>query len=103
MKRLVEAGVVGDEEALEGFQGSGGLALLKRPSGADGGITATSSSGSHSRSQSESQSQELGEGFGHFVSAPLLAAEEDDEEADLDGGLYARKKSKSGTKVMGLL
>ena len=100
MKRLVEAGVVGDGEEFEGFQGSGELALLKRPSGAGGGTAATSSSGSnsrsHSRSQSHSQSQESREGFGHFVSAPP-AAEEDDEDADLDGGLYARKKSKSGT------
>ena len=34
-ERLVEAGVVGDGEEFEGFQGSGRLALLKRPSGAD--------------------------------------------------------------------
>jgi hypothetical protein len=38
MRRLVEAGVVGDGEEFEGFQGSGGLALLKRPSGAGGGL-----------------------------------------------------------------
>ena len=95
MKRLVEAGVVGDGEEFEGFQGSGGLALVKRPSGAGGGTTTTPSSGSHSRSQSRSQQSR--EDFGHFVSAPPPAAEEDDEEADLDGGLYARKKSKSGT------
>ncbi|EDR01322.1 uncharacterized protein LACBIDRAFT_333347 [Laccaria bicolor S238N-H82] len=98
MKRLVEAGVVGDGEEFEGFQGSGGLALLKRPSGAGagGGTTATSSSGSHSHSRSHSRSQQSREGFGHFVSAPLLptaAAEEDDENADLDGSLYARKNS----------
>ena len=94
-RRLVEAGVVGDGEESEGFQGSGGLALLKRSSGAGGRTTATSSSGSHS--QSHSKSQQSREGFGHFVSAPPPAAEEDDEDADLDGGLYARKKSKSGT------
>ena len=96
MKRLVEAGVVGDGEKFEGFQVSGGLALLKRPTVAGGGTTATSSSGSHSRSRSPSQSQQLREGFGHFVSAPRPAAEEDDEEADIDGGLYAHRKSKSG-------
>jgi hypothetical protein len=89
MKRLVEAGVVGDGEDFEGFQGSGGLALLKRPTGAGGGITTTSSSGSHSR-----------EGFGRFVSAPPQA-EEEDEEADLDGGLYTRKKSKGGSHSNG--
>jgi len=33
------------------------------------------------------QSQQSREGFGHFVSAPPRA-EEDDQEADLDGGLY---------------
>ena len=86
MKRLVEAGVR--------FQGSGGLALVKCPSGAGGGTTTTPSSGSHSRLQSRSQQSR--EDFGHFVSAPP-AAEEDDEEADLDRGLHARKKSKSGT------
>ena len=43
------------------------------------------------------QSQQSRKGYGHFVSAPPLAAEEDDEEADLEGGLYAHKKSKSGT------
>ena len=99
MKRLVEAGVVGDGEELGGFQGRGALALLKRPSGAGGGTTATSSSGSHSRLQY--QSQQSREDFGHFVSAPPRAAEEDDEEADLDGGLYARKKSNSGTHSNG--
>ena len=98
MKRLVEPGVVGDEEEFEGFQGSGGLALLKRPSGAGGGMTATSSSGSHSRSQSRSQQSR--EDFGHFVSA-LPPAVEDCEEADLDGGLYARKKSRSSTHSNG--
>ena len=98
MRRLVEAGVVGDGEEYEGFQGSGGLALVERPSGAGGGTTATSSSGSHSRSQSQSQSQESREDFGQFVSAPPPAAEKDDEEADLDGGLYTGKKSKSGTR-----
>ena len=98
MKRHVEAGVVGDGEEFEGFQGSGGLALVKRPSGADGGTTATSSSGSHSRCQS--LSQQSGEAFGHFVSV-RPAAENDEEEADLDGGLYARKKSKSGTHSNG--
>ena len=92
----MEAGAVGDGEDIQGFQGSGGLALLKCPRGAGGGTTATSSSGSHSRSHS--QSQQSGEGFGHFVSAPPPAAEEDDEEADLDGSLYARKKLKSGTQ-----
>jgi len=54
---------------------------------------------SHSRSHSHSQSQQSREGFGHFVSAPPLTAEEDDEEADLDGVLYARTKSKSGTRM----
>ena len=98
-RRLVEAGVVGDGEESEGFQGSGGLALLKRSSGAGGRTTATSSSGSHSRSHSRSQSHS--EGFGDFVSAPPPAAEEDDEEADPDGSLYARKKSKSGTHSNG--
>ena len=90
--------VVGDGEEFEGFQGSGGLALVKRPSGAGGGTMATSSSGSHSRSHSRSQShsqyqsQQSREDFGHFVSAPPAAAEEDDKEADLDGGLYTHKK-----------
>ena len=69
MKRLVEAGVVSDGEQFEGFQGSGGLALLRRPTGTGGGTTATPSSGSHSRSHSRSQSQQSGEGFRHFVSA----------------------------------
>ena len=86
--------MVGDGEEFEGFQGSGGLVLLKRPSGAGGGTTATSSSGSHSRSQSRSHQSR--EDFGHFVSAPPPAAEEDDEEADLDGSLHVRKKFKSG-------
>ena len=99
MKRLVEACVVGDGEEFEGFQGSGGLVLLKRPTGAGGGATAMSSSGSHSCFQLQSQSQELREGFGHFVSAPPSAAEEEDKDADLDGGLYACKKSKSGTNL----
>jgi len=45
IRRLVEAGVVGDGEGFHGFQGSGGLALLKRPSGAGGGATASSPSG----------------------------------------------------------
>ena len=83
---------------FEGFQGSGRLALVKRPSGAGGGITATSSSGFHSRFGS--QSQESREGHGHLVSAPPRA-EEDDEVADLDGGLYAHKKSKGGTQPNG--
>ena len=100
-KRLVQAGVVGDGKEFEGFQGSGGLALLKCPSGAGGGTTATSSSGSHSRSQLQSQSQESRGGFGHFVSAPPPAAEEDDEEADVDGSLCSRKKSTSGTHSNG--
>ena len=90
MKRLVEAGVVGVGEEFEGLKGSGGLALLERPTAAGGGTTATSSSGSHSRSQSR-------EDFGHFVSAPPPAAKREDQDADLDGGLYARKKSRSGT------
>ena len=34
MRRLVEAAVVDDGEELKGFQRSGGLALVKRPSGA---------------------------------------------------------------------
>ena len=99
--------MVGDGEEFEGFQGSSGLALVKRPSGAGGGTTATSSSGSHSRSHSRSQShsqyqsQQSREDFGHFVSAPPPAIEEDDEEADLDGSLYAHKKSKSGTHSNG--
>ena len=70
MKRLVEAGVVGDGEEFEGFQGSGGLALVKRPIGAGGGTMAMSPLGSHSRSQSQSQSLESREGFRHFVSPP---------------------------------
>ena len=67
-----------------GFQKSGRLALVKRPSGAGGGITATSSSGFHSRFGS--QSQQSREGFGHSISAPPRTDEDDDEE-DLDGGL----------------
>ena len=90
MKRLVGAGVVGDGEEFERSQGSGGLALLKRPTGAGEGATTSSSSGSHSRSQS--RSQQLREDFGHFVSAPPPTAEEDDEEADLNGGHYTLKK-----------
>ena len=88
MKRLVDAGVIGDGEEFEGFRGGGGLALLKRLSG---GTTATSSSGFHSRFQS----QQSGEGFEHFSFAPPQA-EQDDEEVDLDGGLNARTNSKSG-------
>ena len=90
--------MVSDGEEFEGFQGSGGLALLKHPSGAGGGTTATSSSGSHphsrshTRSQSQSQSQQ---------SKDPPAAEEDDEKADLNGGLHARKKSKSGSRSNG--
>ena len=84
-----EAGVVGDGEELEVFLGSGGLALLKRPSGAGGGTTATFSSGSHSLFRS--QSQQSREGLGHFVSAPPIT-EQDNEEADLDGGLYAQTR-----------
>ena len=38
MRRLVEADVVGDGEEFEGFQGSGGLALVKRPTGAGGAL-----------------------------------------------------------------
>ena len=38
MKRLVEAGVVGDGEEFEGFQGTGELALLRLPSGVGGGL-----------------------------------------------------------------
>ena len=62
----MEAGVVGDGEEFEGFQGSGGLALLKRPSVAGGGTTATSSSGSHSRFHSQ-KFQQSREGFERFV------------------------------------
>ena len=66
MERLVEAGAVGDGEEFEECQGSGGLALLKRPSGPGGGITAASSSGSHSRSRCQ-KSQQSREGFEPFV------------------------------------
>ena len=60
MKRLVETGVVNDGEEFTGFQGSGKLPLVKRPSGAGGGTTATSSSGFHSRSGSQSQQSREG-------------------------------------------
>ena len=60
MKRLVEAGVVGDGEEFGGFQGNGRLALPKRPSGAGGAATFLSGSHprSHSRSPYHSQSQQ---------------------------------------------
>ena len=67
----MEAGVVGNGEEFQGFQGSGGLVLLKQ----------------------------LREGFGHFVSSPPLTAEEYNEEADLDRGLCACTKSKSATRM----
>ena len=71
--------------------------MLKRLIGAGGATTATSLLGSHPCLQSHSQSQQSREGCGHFVSTPPPAVEEDDEDADLNGGLYMRKKSKSGT------
>jgi hypothetical protein len=74
--------LVGEE--FEGFQGSGGLAPLKRPSGAGGDYGCVFVRVSLSFPIAYSPSQQSRESFGHFASAPPRA-EEDDEEADLDG------------------
>ncbi|EDR01246.1 uncharacterized protein LACBIDRAFT_333434 [Laccaria bicolor S238N-H82] len=89
-----EAGVVGDGEELEGFQGSGGLASLKRPSGAGGGTTATSYSGSHSRSQSQShtQSQHSRNGFGTLY-PPLLQQQQKTTKMQISAGPSTRARN----------
>ncbi|KAF4616789.1 hypothetical protein D9613_008878 [Agrocybe pediades] len=110
MKRLAEALALegynagGDDGEFEGFQGSGG-GLSKSASGYPripksmrmGGTTA-SDSGSGSGFSGSAR-----EGFGPFVGASTVQKmvasnldDEDDDAADLDGGLYANKGRQEG-------
>jgi len=98
MKRLAEALALergGDDGEFEGFQGSGDLSRStsgypRIPNSMRAGGTTASDSGSGSAK----------DGYGHFVSAPKAPRQnmddEDDDAADLDGGLYASKARHDG-------
>ena len=90
LKRLGESmaaqGIIGDGDVFEGFQGSGGFKapLLRKD---------------HSRIPSDSGSGSAVSGsaqeYGPFVVAPdkyLPQPDDDHDDADLDGGVYAHKK-----------
>ncbi|KAF8168889.1 hypothetical protein BJ912DRAFT_1034742 [Pholiota molesta] len=105
LRRLAEAHArgeaVGEGEAFEGFQGSGGAgakpgypripnAMFPRGPTSDSGSNASGSAFSGSGSGAGG-----GSGYGPFVAAPppgpYIPNNDDDEEADLDGGMYARR------------
>ena len=93
IKRLGESmaaqGIIGDGDVFEGFQGSGGFMapLLRKDHPRISSATfSESDSGSGSGSAQE---------YGRFVAAPSKyppQPEDDHDDADLDGGEYARKK-----------
>jgi len=107
-KRLADAlahqGVVDQDAEFEGFQGSGDQALPPRSDlgypRMSNGIVTGSDSGSGSVFSGSGR-----EGFGGFVSAPPHAApgpytsyqDDEDDAADLDGGLYSRKTPRGGS------
>ena len=89
---MAAQGVIGDGDVFEGFQGSGGfmVPLLRKDHPR---IPSTTFPGSDSGSGSavSSSAQE----YGRFVAAPgqyIPQPEEDQDDADLDGGTYARKR-----------
>lgn len=96
LKRLAESmaaqGIVGDGDVFEGFQGSGGLMapLLRK-------VHPPTSSATFPGSDSGSGSTVSGSAqeYGRFVAAPgqyFPQPEDDHDDADLDGGVYAHKK-----------
>ncbi|TFK18962.1 hypothetical protein FA15DRAFT_689654 [Coprinopsis marcescibilis] len=107
--RLRQQGVLpedGNGEAFEGFQGSGsavtspsmGALLARRATGSRTPLSPASTSTSDSASRTGSRASANQEPFGDFVqvdNATAVAieaqAEEDEEAADLDGGVYAAK------------
>ncbi|PPQ78846.1 hypothetical protein CVT25_010632 [Psilocybe cyanescens] len=109
LKRLAEAlaaqGANGDGDGFEGFQGSGGgmPPLPKASSNYPRIPNNMYPSGPASDSGSGSGfSGSARDGFGRFVSAPNGAPlqqphDEDDEAADLDGGLYSRNPARDAT------
>jgi len=85
LKRLPESmavqGIIGDGDVFEGFQGSGGLMA---PPLRHSPIPNATSSGSDSQEE-----------YGRFVAAPsqyVPQPEENHDDADLDGGVYAHRK-----------
>ena len=88
LKHLAESmavqGIIGDGDVFEGFQGSGGLMA---PPLRHSPIPNATSFGSDSGSAQEE--------FGRFVAAPsqfIPQPEENHDDADLDGGVYAHRK-----------
>jgi hypothetical protein len=96
LKRLGESmtaqGIIGDGDVFEGFQGSGGFMapqLRKDCPRIHGAPFPGSDSGSGSAVSGSAQE------YGRFVAAPgqyLPQPEDDQDDADLDGGVYAHKK-----------
>ena len=93
LKRLGESmaaqGIIGDGDVFEGFQGSGGFMAprlrkdhLRNPSATFSG----SDTGSGSAVSGSAQE------YGPFVAAPVPRPDDDHDDADLDGGVYAHKK-----------
>jgi hypothetical protein len=96
LKRLGESmaaqGIIGDGDVFEGFQGSGGFVaplLCKDHPRIPSATFSGSNSGSGSAVSGSAQE------YGRFVAAPgqyFPQPEDDHDDADLDGGVYARKK-----------
>lgn len=92
LKRLAESmavqGIIGDGDVFEGFQGSGGLMA---PPLRHSPIPNATFPGSDSGSGSGSAQEE----YGRFVAAPsqyVPQPEENNDDVDLDGGVYAHRK-----------
>ena len=95
LKRLGESmaaqGIIGDGDVFEGFQGSGGfMAPIRKDHARIPGATFPGSDSGSGSIVSGSAPE-----YGPFVAAPdqyLPQLENDHDDADLDGGAYARKK-----------